>query len=160
MSDPSPPVNPHKQALLETGFWGRAAAGGIILARSSQRFLLAHRGEGTLQAGTWGTWGGACDGDETPIETVRREMQEEAGIQQEMELHELYTFRHESGFSYTNFLAIIEEEFEPVLNWETQGFGWFEFNQWPDPLHFGTRKLIKDPSSLSIFETQLALLTG
>ena len=157
MTHDTPPTHPHKKALMETGFWGRAAAGGIILARSTGRFLLAHRAEGTLQPGTWGTWGGACDDDETPLETVRREMHEEAGLNCEMEFHQLYIFRHESGFSYTNFLVVVNDEFEPVLNWETQAHGWFDYNDWPDPLHFGTEMLITDPASIMTLQSQLAL---
>lgn len=144
-------MNEHKQAMLETGFWGRAAAGAIVLARSTSRLLIAHRAEGTLQAGTWGTWGGAVDAGETPEQTVARELHEEAGYHGDLETHELMVFEHDTGFRYSNFLAVVDEEFAPVLNWETQACGWFDFGRWPSPLHFGLEQLLEhEPSRETI----------
>ena len=60
----------------------------------------------------------------------------------------LYVFKHSSGFTYYNFLAIVESEFEPMLDWETQGFKWVEFGDWPSPMHPGLEKLLADPSSM------------
>jgi len=142
-------MNEHKIALHETGFWGRAAAGAIVAARQTGRVLIAHRAEGTLQAGTWGTWGGAVDEGETPEQTVRRELSEEAGYSGTFNSTPLYVFEHSSGFRYSNFLITVEHEFEPQLNWETQGFGWFIFGDWPDPLHFGLENLFNDEASLA-----------
>lgn len=146
-------MNDHKKAMMETGFWGRAAAGALIVAETSGRFLIAHRAEGTLQPNTWGTWGGAIDAGETPKQTVIRELQEEAEfVSVTKEILPLYVFEHESGFKYTNYLVVIAEEFEPVLNWEMQQFGWFEYGQWPDPLHFGLERLLKDEKSLEVMQ--------
>jgi len=146
-------MNEHKQAMLETGFWGRAAAGALVLARSTSRLLIAHRAEGTLQAGTWGTWGGAVDAGETPAQTVSRELREEAGFEFEFEFesHALMIFEHDTGFTYANFLVIVDHEFNPVLNWETQNFGWFDYGDWPSPLHFGLEQLLShEPSQTRI----------
>lgn len=146
-SDTDKPVHPHKQALKETGFWGRSAAGGLVFAKSTKRFLLAHRGEDTLQPGTWATWGGACDENETPAETVQRELREETGLEGliiSTNMTPLFVFRHSSGFSYSNFLVTVEDEFQPTLNWETQGYGWFRHGDWPTPLHFGVEQLFAD----------------
>jgi 8-oxo-dGTP pyrophosphatase MutT (NUDIX family) len=144
-------MNEHKQAMMETGFWGRAAAGALVLARSSSRFLIAHRADGTLQAGTWGTWGGAVDAGETPLATVSRELQEEAGFNDDFDAYPLMVFEHDTGFTYSNYLVVIETEFEPVLNWETQNFGWFDYDDWPAPLHFGLEKLLNhEPSRQEI----------
>jgi len=146
-------MNDHKQAMLETGFWGRSAAGALVLARSTCRLLIARRAEGTLQAGTWGTWGGAVDAGETPVETVARELREEAGFDRAFDAQELFIFRHDTGFTYSNFLVVIEHEFEPTLNWETQDFGWFAFGDWPDPMHFGLQQLLHhEPSRQRIRE--------
>jgi len=141
------PTEQHRQALNETGFWGRRAAGCVLLAESSGRFLLPKRAPGTLQAGTWGTWGGAVDDDETPEDTVRRELSEEAGYQGQATLYRLYTFSHQSGFTYHNFLAVIDKEFTPVINWETEVTDWFKFGHWPEPLHFGFQAVLDDAKS-------------
>lgn len=140
-------MNDHKQAMKETGFWGRSAAGALVLARSTSRFLIAHRADGTLQAGTWGTWGGAVDAGESPLATVSRELEEEAGYTADFDAHPLLVFRHESGFQYANFLVVVETEFEPILNWESQNFGWFDYGDWPDPLHFGLETLLQHKES-------------
>jgi hypothetical protein len=47
-----------------------------------------------------------------------------------------------NSFRYYNFLAIIDEEFEPQLNWETQGYKWISLDNLPSPLHFGLQWLI------------------
>ncbi len=142
-----PIMNDHKQAMTETGFWGRAAAGALVLARSTSRLLIAHRAEGTLQAGTWGTWGGAVDAGESALETVARELSEEAGFDRAFDAVPLMVFEHGTGFTYSNFLVVVDQEFDPVLNWETQGFGWFAYGEWPDPLHFGLEKLLNHKPS-------------
>ena len=149
-------MNEHKEAMLETGFWGRAAAGALVLARSTSRLLIAHRAEGTLQAGTWGTWGGAVDRGETLVEAVTRELREEAGFEGDFDPHPLMVFEHDTGFTYSNYLAIVDREFEPVLNWETQNFGWFDYGDWPDPLHFGLEQLLAHEPS----QTRIKTLIG
>ena len=144
-------MNDHKEAMIETGFWGRAAAGALVVSERTGRFLIAHRAKGTLQPGTWGTWGGAIDAGETALDAVIRELQEEtAYVSDPRDILPLYVFNHETGFRYSNFLVVIDQEFEPVLNWEMQHYGWFCFGDWPNPLHFGMRQLLKDPSSLAI----------
>ncbi len=150
-------MNDHKLAMQETGFWGRAAAGALICARSTSRLLIAHRAEGTLQAGTWGTWGGAVDAGETAVETVARELHEEAGFEGDFDAHPLMVFEHDTGFTYSNFLVVVKDEFDPVLNWETQNFGWFTYGDWPDPLHFGLDQLLNHEPSLSEIRTLLKL---
>lgn len=137
----------HAEALRETGFWGRKAAGCLFLAQETCRILIPHRSEHCQQPNTWGTWGGAVDAGESPLDAVRREVEEEAGYETPVELTPLYVFRHESGFEYHNFLAVVEREFTPVINWETQAFDWFEYGNWPDPLHFGLKALLTDADS-------------
>jgi 8-oxo-dGTP pyrophosphatase MutT (NUDIX family) len=128
----------HAEAAIETGFWGRCAAGCLVYSLSTGRLLVAHRSEGVLEPNTWGTWGGACDQDETPADTVLRELLEECGLTSEgVELIPSFVFEHASGFRYHNFFAVVEYEFEPELNWESQGYDWFDPELLPSPLHPG-----------------------
>jgi hypothetical protein len=46
------------------------------------------------------------------------------------------------SFRYYNFLAIVDEEFTPQLNWETKEFTWTELDNFPEPLHFGLKWLL------------------
>lgn len=139
----------HRATLQKTGFWGRKAAGCIFLALDTGRICLPHRSSQVEQPGTWGTWGGAIDGDEDPATAVRREIREEAGYIGNMKLIPLYVFKHPTGFEYYNYLALVPHEFEPALNWETQNIDWFNFGEWPSPLHPGLVKLLSDPDSIA-----------
>ena len=76
-------------------------------------------------------------------------MHEEAGYRGSIKLVPLYIFSHISGFKYYNFLAVVPKEFAPVLNWETSESKWFEFGQWPSPMHPGLSKLLNDATSIN-----------
>ena len=139
--------NDHRTALRQTGFWGRQGAGCIIMAQDTGRFCIAHRSDAVEQPNTWGTWGGAIDSGEDPAAAAQREVREEAGYRGAMRLIPLYIFRHPSGFTYHNFLAIVAKEFKPKMDWETQGYAWVEYGRWPAPLHPGLKAVLSDPDS-------------
>lgn len=131
----------HAQTLQKTGFWGKQGAGAIIVAKDTGRILLPHRSYAVLEPNTWGTWGGAIDSDEDPATAAKREVEEEAGYTGNAKMIPLAVFSKDT-FRYHNFLAIVDNEFEPDLNWETQGYEWVEFGDWPSPLHPGLKWLI------------------
>lgn len=134
----------HHNALVETGFWGRQGAGLIFRARPTGRLLLARRSGGVQDPGTWGTWGGAVDPEETPEAAARREALEEAGLTASS-LTLLFTYLHHSGFRYTTFLAELPHEIAPELSWEADAYAWVRPGAWPAPLHFGLHALLADP---------------
>ena len=137
----------HQKALNDTGFWGSRGAGCIILAKDTKRILIAHRSASVEQPHTWGTWGGAIDKHETPEDAIHREVQEEAGYYGHLSVVPLMVFSSGS-FRYYNFLAIVDKEFHPHLDWETQGYKWCKFGEWPHPLHFGLKGLFNHGPSL------------
>jgi len=143
------------QELARTGFWGKQAAGCIFLSKDTGRFCLSHRSRMVVEPNTWGTWGGAMEPGEIPIDAVRREAYEETGYNGNLELTPLYVFKDSSEFKYYNFLAIVDFEFSPKLNWETQGFGWFEWGMWPSPLHFGIKLLLEDSHSVDLIKQNM-----
>ncbi|MFZ8885301.1 MAG: NUDIX domain-containing protein [Steroidobacteraceae bacterium] len=138
----------HNRALRETGFWGRRGAGCLFLARDTGRLCIAHRSRYVQSPNTWGTWGGALDGTESAEDAVLREAREESGYDGPVELQPLFVFRHASGFSYHNYLALVPGEFEPRLNWETSAFVWTRWDRIPDPRHAGLEALLADAASL------------
>ncbi len=144
----------HKAALEKTGFWGRQGAGCLFLAADTKRICIAHRSNNVEQPNTWGTWGGAIDDGEDPATAVKREVSEEASYTGPIKLLPLFTFNHPSGFTYYNFLALVPSEFTPITDWETQGSDWFEFGQWPSPLHPGLVSLINDNRSMQIIKKE------
>lgn len=145
----------HRAQLQKTGFWGKRGAGCIILATDTGRICLPHRSQYVEQPGTWGTWGGAIDGDENPEVAAAREVREEAGYSGQLRMVPLFVFKHSSGFTYYNYLAVVEREFKPQLNWETQDYRWVEWGDWPEPLHNGLKLLLQDPASVSAIEKML-----
>jgi 8-oxo-dGTP pyrophosphatase MutT (NUDIX family) len=133
----------HGATLDRTGFWGRKAAGCLFLSTYTHRLLFAHRSDEVQEPDTWGTWGGAIDEGESPISTLAREISEEAGYRKAYSIIPLVVFKHSSGFTYYNFLAIVQKEFNPRLNYETQGYAWVEYGHWPRPLHPGAKFLLE-----------------
>jgi 8-oxo-dGTP pyrophosphatase MutT (NUDIX family) len=133
----------HSEAKAETGFWGRQGSGCLVYAKETGKYLVQLRSENVLQGGTWGVWGGAVDEGLTPEENALAELVQETGFDAEIELHFLVDFVDEaSGFRYRNFLAVVDQEFDPILNWEGEDACWCEVGDWPDPLHFGLEYLL------------------
>lgn len=131
----------HAYALATTGFWGKQGAGCIFLAKDTKRILLPYRSSSVEQPHTWGVWGGAIDNKENPSDAVRREVREEAGYTGSAQLVPLVVFQ-KGTFKYHNFLTIVDKEFTPKTNWETDDFRWVDYGNWPTPLHFGLQYLI------------------
>ena len=136
----------HYDALKTTGFWGSAGAGAIFMAKDTGRFLISHRSMAVEQPDTWGTWGGAIDRGENPVDAVKREVREETGYTGNFQIIPLYVFKKDT-FRYYNYLVIVDHEFEPHLDWENQGYKWCDYGDWPKPLHFGLVSLLNDPAS-------------
>lgn len=149
----------HNDALKRTGFWGSQGAGCIAIAADTGRMLLMHRAHWVQQPHTWGNCGGAIDSGEDPKEAALRELGEEAGYWEEaLKIIPLLVFQ-KGSFKYFNFLVIVEQEFEPTLNSESQDADWFEFGDWPSPLHFGVAAVLKDPASVKAIQAVIAAKT-
>lgn len=132
----------------------KQAAGCLIMARSTHRFLLGHRSADSSRPGTWALLGGKAHAGEAPRVTARREVKEETGIRLTGALTPLYVFR-KTGFAYHNYLTMIDEEITPEPEAEHQGFRWCEFGDWPRPLHPGLKALFKDAHSMKIVQANL-----
>lgn len=152
----------HQEALQRTGFWGRGGAGVIPMARTTGRICLAQRSAYVREPGTWSGFGGAIDGAEEPPETAAREFYEETQYRvAPSDLTLIFTYRDiNSGFTYFNFLAFSEDEFEPRLNWENQNYAWIDVEDLPSHgnLHFGLAKLSENARAvehLNSFRNQL-----
>jgi 8-oxo-dGTP pyrophosphatase MutT (NUDIX family) len=147
----------HSQALEKTGFWGQAGAGCIFVAKDTKRILFQLRSPHVLQPNTWGVFGGAIDSNEEPVAAVMREIKEETGNIQVSDLIPAYVYNDpKTGFKYFNFIAVVENEFKPrpseEYEWESAGYCWTTFNDWPEPLHFGARALVNDSKTLNIIK--------
>jgi 8-oxo-dGTP pyrophosphatase MutT (NUDIX family) len=124
------------------------AAGALIFNMESSLFLLQLRGRDGDAQGTYGFFGGKLDGDESPDAAVRREVVEETGFEGPILLRRLPTFvSSDKSFTYHNFLGVVMHEFQPALNAESAGYIWFDYPNWPQPLHPGLEWLIALPET-------------
>lgn len=140
--DDGPDLGEHGVATDESGeFWGDQGAGVLIQAKDSGRILFAYRSEFVNEPHTWGVWGGAIDGKESPLAAVRREIREETGYSGQISFKPLYVFT-KGSFKFTTFLGEVPTEFVPKLDWETEDYRWVTPGDWPDPLHFGVKELL------------------
>ena len=145
----------HQEAEDETGVWGTAGAGCLVLCPETQRFLMGCRGKEVQQPLEWGGWGGAIDSREDPKAAAEREFREETSYKGTItKLVPLFIFR--SGkFTYRNYLALLPKEFKPKLDWETSRAGWFGWRDWPGPQHFGLTAILQDQASIKTIERYL-----
>jgi len=131
-------------------FWGNIAAGVLPYCKETKRFLLNYRSEYVNEPHTWGIWGGKLDGDEDIKDAVIREFEEESKYNGNVELIDAYVFKSGGGFEYYNFIGIIENEFIPELDWESENFKWVTleglYNH--DNLHFGLETLLKESENV------------
>lgn len=137
----------HEKNLKKTGHWGKKAAGCIFLSRKTGNICLNLRSKEILEPLTWGTWGGAIDENENPKDAVYREATEEIGKNIKMDLIPLYVFEKQD-FKYYNFLALVDDEFKPNLDWESADYKWCNIDELPTPLHPGLKVLLQDKKSM------------
>ena len=124
-----------------THFWGKKGAGVLVYCSATRRFLLGRRSAKVNEPGTWGLFGGAIDSQESTNRAAMRELEEEIGYRGEVILRTIDIFRKDN-FSYQNFLGTVPEEFRPKLDWENDKAGWFSFENFPQPLHFGLKRIL------------------
>lgn len=142
----------HGRALDETGFWGRQGAGLFVLCPRTGGVLLPLRSSEVEQPHTWGTWGGAIDSHETPRDAAAREFREEAGIRVDpKKLRPLYVYT-KGSFKYTTYLALLEHELTPRLTRETERAAWYDWGDFPAPLHFGLKAILSDAAACALIE--------
>jgi 8-oxo-dGTP pyrophosphatase MutT (NUDIX family) len=132
-------------------FWGNKGAGILPLCIKTKRFLVPLRSRSVEQPHTWGVWGGAIDPDEDPEQAAMRELSEESGYHGDFKILKAYIFVSSGGdFQYHNFIGIIEEEFSPTLDWETENSKWVTYEELLelDNKHFGLVGLLKNSKNL------------
>lgn len=134
-------------------------SGALFYARNTKRFLFLERTK-TKTAGQWGLVGGMAEGNETPWKALEREISEEVGktppIKKVIPL-EMFT-SNDSKFFFHTYLAIVDNEFIPILNHEHSGYAWTNVNCWPKPLHVGLRNTLQNKAIKDKLQTVLDLL--
>ena len=136
-------------------------AGILVLARDTGRFLALKRSDHVRFGRTWALAGGLVEPGENPAEGAAREFCEETGYKgQDFDLiplveHHSTVAHHSKGFTYSNFLAVVDHEFQPDLDHENEGYAWVDsLDDWPEPAHFGIEFLKNHAESMSIIKAE------
>ena len=124
------------------------AAGALIIAKDTGRVMLNLRSRFTSHSGTWSFCGGMVREDETIVDGLSRELDEELGpLPGILQVLPLDIYHSADGnFQYYTMLIIVENEFIPTLNRESDGYCWSRVGKWPKPLHTGAKKLLFNKS--------------
>lgn len=113
----------------------KQAAGVFFYSKSTRRYLYLLRSD--QRSPTWSIPGGGIDQDETLLEGIIRECQEEMNFDlSELKLIPIQKFVN-NNFTYHTFFCEVEEEFMPTLNDEHVGYAWVRSGLYPKPLHPG-----------------------
>jgi len=122
------------------------ASGCIFLSLDTGKILLQQRGSKVKHPNTWGFFGGKSEGNERPSETLYREIYEELGtLPNILKVIPLNKFTSPNKkFEYHSFVCIVQKEFIPILNEESNGYAWVKIGHYPSPLHPGANIQLRD----------------
>jgi 8-oxo-dGTP pyrophosphatase MutT (NUDIX family) len=114
------------------------ACGAVVYAKNTSRVLFLLR-SGDKHQNTWALAGGKAEQNETVLEALHRELDEEIGLAAaDLKLIPLELFKSRDGkFEYHTFVCLVDEEFVPNLNEEHKGYCWCDTDSFPKPLHPG-----------------------
>ncbi|CAA7611672.1 NUDIX hydrolase [Magnetospirillum sp. UT-4] len=115
-----------------------------VVCPPTRRVLVAKRAQVARNAGMWNFFGGGLDRGEVPLRAARRELHEEAGLlvppSRLVPLGAAVT----TGKRNLLYGLSLPEEFEPVLNEESDEGRWLRLTELKShhPLHEPTRYLV------------------
>jgi 8-oxo-dGTP pyrophosphatase MutT (NUDIX family) len=143
-------------AIIQSSFklMNHIAAGVFFHSTDTSRYLYLMRTD-TKNPNNWGIPGGKIEGDETLLEGIERECNEEIGyFPKELKLVPIQKFVNHD-FTYHTFFCRVDKEFVPILNDEHCGYAWVGDNQYPKPLHPGLFNTV----NFDVVQAKLKILT-
>lgn len=131
------------------------AVGAIFMSRTTGRILLNLRSDTVTYSRYWGFVGGKVEKNETIEQALRREINEEIGEHSLKDINDIIPFdefhTNNNKFVYYSYLIMVDDEFIPELNSESDGYAWVHVGCWPKPLHPGAKATLSSDSTLAIF---------
>ena len=115
------------------------SVGIVIIARDTNKMLLLHRAEDPI---VWSSLTGTMEDDETPMETIKREIEEEIGVNP----NKIKNIK-ELGVTKNNhhvMIGFVDTEFVvPDLQIEeNDDYGWFDQDNLPSPIFYPAQLII------------------
>lgn len=107
----------------------------LLITDSDNKYLLMYRSEHPTFGMDPDLPGGTLEGDETMLETMLREVQEEAGVEIDASIvQEVYSGSDYSahGTHYALFAVSLKEHPEIVMSWEHSGYEWLSKDEFID----------------------------
>ena len=118
---------------------------GILLVDPAGRVLLARRSAKVSNPGLWAIPGGGVEDGETEFEAAVREYEEEMGIDIAAPPINAWFFDDDEIVYRDKWVFVIPVKAHPrvTLNWENSDYEWADPKNLPEPLHRGTRKILR-----------------
>ena len=117
--------------------------GAIITSESTGKVLTVLRSPIESHPNTWTFAGGKVELEETEIDALKRELEEELQLTKIKKIIPLHRYQSRSkDFVYDTFIVLVNKEFVPTLNEENIGYAWTTVKTLPGPLHPKTRQMI------------------
>jgi 8-oxo-dGTP pyrophosphatase MutT (NUDIX family) len=127
--------------------------GAIIVSEDSGRVMTVLRSPQESYPNTWTFAGGKVEADESEINGLRRELQEELQLIKIKKIIPLHRYQSRSkDFVYDTFVVLVNKEFIPELNWENAGYAWTSIDSLPSPLHPKARQMISSSRLIKKFK--------
>lgn len=127
------------------------AAGAIFLSKKTKRVLLNFRSKHVSKGATFGFWGGKLEHNESTLDGLTREIKEECGYLPDYKnIYPLDVYiSKDTEFQYFSFLIVVDKEFIPKLNNESDGYLWCNLASFPRQLHVGAKVILENQSFVS-----------
>jgi len=119
------------------------SVGIIIVARDTNKFFMLHRVNYPI---SWSALAGGMEDNEDPIETVKREIKEEIGLNPDLVKNiKIVGTSNTMGHTHYVMVGFVDTEFKvPKLQKnENDDYGWFTEKNLPSPLHPGFKKSLE-----------------
>ncbi len=120
----SSPTNTYQGTYEKESPKTPSGAGTLFYCVSTGRTLLVKRSAGSDYPDTWCGLGGGVELGETEDQAVVREVMEESGYSNPMQLIPMSTQKYDN-YTFSNYFTPVNQEWEPVLNREHSDWGWF-----------------------------------
>jgi 8-oxo-dGTP pyrophosphatase MutT (NUDIX family) len=116
----------------------------------TNRYCWQLRSSEERWSGTWGLWGGRSNPGETPLDTLLRECWEETGHDDWQKIIPLHRYvSKDRNFIYDTFCLVVDKEFLPKLDHESDGYCWLSLGIQPKPLHHRSKGLVQSSGFMS-----------